>query len=57
MRENCNQEELDAHYTLDLVKAGGYASDNEINRALFVLGDGVGIVQLRRSTCNPTKSE
>lgn len=57
MRENCNQEELDAHHTLDLVKAGGYAGDDEINRALFVLGDGIGIVQLRSNPCNPIKSE
>ena len=35
---------------------GGYAGDAEINRALFVLGDGVGIVQRRRNTCKLIKS-
>ena len=53
MRENCNEEELQAHHNLDIVKAGATVSQAAINRALFVLGDGVGIVQLGETTMQP----
>lgn len=44
LRDHCNQEELEAHRILDLVKAGFHVPKYLIKRALFVLGDGVGIV-------------
>jgi hypothetical protein len=42
LREYCNQEERDAHATLDSVKMGHYVPKHQVNRALFVLGDGIG---------------
>lgn len=57
MREHCNDEELEAHNILDQVKAGATLSQAAINRALWVLGDGVGIVQLGVPKCNHIKSE
>lgn len=44
LRDKCNFEELAAHRILDMVKAGFYVPDEAIKRALFVLGDGVGLV-------------
>jgi len=44
LRNNCNHEELEAHRILDLVKAGFDVPASAITRALFVLGDGVGLV-------------
>lgn len=46
MRERCNHEELEAHALLDLVRAGGEVPLSAICWALFVLGDGVGLVKL-----------
>ena len=57
MRKHCNSEELQAHNILDQVKAGATVSQAAINRALFVLGDGVGIVQIGEIKCNHIKSE
>lgn len=47
LRDNCNEEELAAHKTLDEVRAGFYVPYREILRALFVLGDGVGLVSTK----------
>lgn len=44
LRDHCNAEELEAHRILDLVKAGFAVPRLLIKRALFVLGDGVGLV-------------
>lgn len=44
LRDHCNPEELEAHRILDLVKAGFNVPQLQIKRALFVLGDGVGLV-------------
>jgi hypothetical protein len=44
LRNRCNEEELEAHRILDLVKAGFHVPQYQIKRALYVLGDGVGIV-------------
>lgn len=44
LRDHCNEEELEAHRILDLVKAGFEVPNYQIVRALFVLGDGVGLV-------------
>ena len=44
LRNHCNAEELEAHLILDLVKAGFDVPLHKVKRALFVLGDGVGIV-------------
>ena len=57
MREHCDDEEREAHNILDQVKAGATLSQAAINRALWVLGDGVGIVQLGVPKCNHIKSE
>lgn len=43
LRSHCNTEELEAHRTLDLVKYGFDAPQDQVKRALFVLGDGVGL--------------
>ena len=43
LRDNCNDEELWAHRVLDKVKLGLPVTDAEIRRALFVLGDSVGL--------------
>ena len=43
LRENCNEEELEAHRVLDAVRLGLLVSDQQIKRALFVLGDSVGL--------------
>lgn len=43
LRDKCNKEELWAHRVLDKVKLGLPVLDWEISRALFVLGDSVGL--------------
>jgi hypothetical protein len=43
LRDHCNDEELMAHLVLDMVKHGLEVPDRFVSRALFVLGDGVGI--------------
>ena len=43
MRSNYNTEELEAAKTLDMVRMGISVPEAAINRALFVLGDLVGI--------------
>lgn len=47
MRDNCNHQELEAHRILDQVQAGLDVPDSVIAFALFVLGDGVGIVSIK----------
>jgi hypothetical protein len=47
LREHCNHEELEAHRILDQVQAGLDAPNSAIAWALFVLGDGVGLVSLK----------
>ena len=47
LREHCNQQEREAHRILDQVQAGLDAPDSAISWALFVLGDGVGLVNLK----------
>lgn len=42
-RDKCNHEELWAHKILDMVKAGLPVHRRDIDRALFVLGDSVGL--------------
>lgn len=42
LRTRCNKEELWAHDILDRVKVGLPASQRDIQRALWVLGDTVG---------------
>lgn len=42
MRDHYNWEELEAAKVLDLVRAGVSVPDEQIIRALIVLGDGVG---------------
>jgi DNA recombination-dependent growth factor C len=56
MRNHCDQEELEAHNILDQVKAGATVSQAAINRALFVLGDGIGLVKLGVPKCNHIKN-
>lgn len=46
MRNNCNHEELEAHRLLDMVQAGLDVPDSVVSWALFVLGDGVGLVHV-----------
>lgn len=43
MRDHCNTEELEAHRVLDMVARGEPVPEHMIKRALFVLGDGVGL--------------
>lgn len=43
MRDHCNEEELWAHSVLDAVRLGLPVSDFDIRRALWVLGDTVGV--------------
>ena len=43
LRDKCNPEELWAHKILDMVKLGLPVLKWEIKRALFVLGDSVGL--------------
>jgi len=43
LRDHCNAEELEAHRILDMVRQGMLVSDQQIIRALFVLGDSVGL--------------
>ncbi len=43
MRDHCNAQELWAHRVLDAVRAGLRVTDDEIKRALWILGDGVGL--------------
>lgn len=47
LRDHCDDEELEAHRILDMVQAGVDVPISAINRALFVLGDGVGLVKLK----------
>jgi hypothetical protein len=56
LRERCNFEELEAHRILDMAKAGADVPVSTISWALFVLGDGIGIVQLRGDLCNHIKN-
>lgn len=49
LRNNCNEEEAEAHHILDLAKAGFYVPVSTINWSLMVLGDGVGIINLKES--------
>ena len=44
MRDHCNAEELAAHRVLDQVRLGLPVSQDSIKRALFVLGDSVGLL-------------
>lgn len=41
LRDNCNQEELEAHRILDMAKAGFDVPDSAVVWALLTLGDGV----------------
>lgn len=43
LRSACNDEEIWAHSILDMVKAGLVVSDSDVRRALWVLGDLVGL--------------
>ena len=43
LRDKCNADELEAHRVLDMVKAGMYVPMHQIRRALFILGDSVGL--------------
>lgn len=45
MRDHCNEQELSAHKILDFAAAGGDVSSETITRALWVLGDAVGLVR------------
>lgn len=45
LRDHCNQEEREAHDVLDAVKSGFDVPKHQINRALFVLGDAIGLVK------------
>ncbi len=47
LREHCNHEELEAHRILDLAKAGAVVPRSSVDWARFVLGDGVGLVELK----------
>ena len=42
MRSHYNAEELAAAHLLDYVRMGGDVPADDINRALWILGDGVG---------------
>jgi hypothetical protein len=53
LRDNCDNEELEAHRVLDLVKAGASVPASSIDWALFVLGDGVGLVELKGMPWKP----
>lgn len=46
LRRNVNDEEREAHRILDLVAAGFDVPESVIDWALFVLGDGVGLVHV-----------
>ncbi len=48
MRDHCNREGLRAHAILDLARAGGDVPLSAICWALFVLGDGVGLVKINK---------
>lgn len=50
LRDHCNHEELEAHRILDMAKAGFDVPTSTISWALFVLGDGVGIINLTGET-------
>jgi len=43
MRDHYTHEEREAAHTLDLVRAGVNVPQHQIMRALWVLGDGVGL--------------
>lgn len=43
MRSTYNAEELEAAKTLDMVRMGMAVPEHQINRALFVLGDLIGV--------------
>lgn len=43
LRDRCNEEELEAHRILDLVKAGIDVPESSVAWAFIVLGDGVGM--------------
>ena len=45
LRDHYNEEELEAARVLDMRSAGFEVSDEITNWALFVLGDGVGLIQ------------
>ncbi|MBU3577518.1 hypothetical protein [Polynucleobacter sp. UK-Kesae-W10] len=46
MRDGCSSEQIEAHQVLDMVASGFDVPKDEISWALFVLGDGVGLVKL-----------
>lgn len=46
LRDHCNEEELEAHRVLDLVRAGFAVPEAAITRALFVLGDAMGLTNV-----------
>ena len=46
LRKGFNEEELEAHRVLDMARAGFDVPDSVIGWALFVLGDGVGLVHV-----------
>lgn len=43
MRDHCDTRKLWAHQRLDAVRMGIPVPDHEINLALWILGDGVGL--------------
>lgn len=44
MRDHCNHEELWAHWVLDSVRDGFAVPTKLVTRALWVLGDAVGVM-------------
>lgn len=46
LRRKGNEQELEAHRVLDMVAAGFEVPASVIDWALFVLGDGVGLVHV-----------
>lgn len=45
LRDHCNREEREAHDILDAVKSGLEIPKYKVNRALFVLGDAIGLLK------------
>ena len=43
MRDNCTAQQLWAHHVLDAVRVGVPVASEAITRALWILGDGVGL--------------
>ena len=53
LRDNCNQEELEAHRILDAVRLGIDVPSETITRALWITGDAVGLYSQSHSFMKP----